>query len=68
MTEAAWRRDGVRVIPGGALPVAAQTARHGAIDLARVEAAKLWAGTVTNHPDARTGPHHHGPLARWLIP
>jgi uncharacterized RmlC-like cupin family protein len=63
MTEVAWRRDGMRVIPGGALPVAAQTAgmdRRVAIDLARVEAAKLWARTVTLHPDARAGPHHHG--------
>jgi hypothetical protein len=40
--------------------------RRVAIDLARVEAAKLWAGTVTIHPDARTGPHHHGPLESVL--
>src|SRR5687767_15666216 len=25
-------------------------------------AAKLWAGTVTIHPGARTGAHHHGEL------
>ena len=25
-------------------------------------AGKLWAGTVTIQPDARTGPHHHGEL------
>ncbi len=34
--------------------------RRVAIDLVRVEAAKLWAGTVTIHPDASPGPHHHG--------
>ena len=28
----------------------------------RAGAEKLWAGTVTIHPDAKTGAHHHGPL------
>jgi uncharacterized RmlC-like cupin family protein len=27
-----------------------------------VGAQKLWAGTVVVHPNAKTGPHHHGDL------
>jgi uncharacterized RmlC-like cupin family protein len=61
-----WRHDGVRVIPGDHLdPNTAQTPgmdRKAAINLARVGAQKLWAGTVHIHPDAKTGAHHHGPL------
>jgi uncharacterized RmlC-like cupin family protein len=36
--------------------------RAAAITAARAGAEKLWAGTVTIHPDAKTGPHHHGDL------
>ena len=36
--------------------------RAAAIDAARAGAEKLWAGTVTIHPDAKTGAHHHGDL------
>ena len=36
--------------------------RAAAINFARVGAQKLWAGTVTIHPDAKTGAHHHGHL------
>ena len=36
--------------------------RAAAIDAARAGAEKLWAGTVVIHPDAKTGPHHHGSL------
>jgi uncharacterized RmlC-like cupin family protein len=36
--------------------------RAAAITHARTGATKLWAGTVTIHPDAKTGPHHHGEL------
>ena len=54
-----WKHDGVRVIPGNALdPNTAQTPgmdRKAAINLARVGAQKLWAGTVHIHPDAKTG-------------
>jgi uncharacterized RmlC-like cupin family protein len=61
-----WRRDGVQVIPGTALdPHTAQTpgmSRATAIDFARAGAKKLWAGTVTIKPDAKTGAHHHGAL------
>ena len=61
-----WRDDGVQVIPAGTLdPATAQTpgmARATAIDFARAGARKIWAGTVTIEPDAKTGAHHHGAL------
>ena len=61
-----WKHDGVQVIPGGSLdPHTAQTPgmdRKVAINLARVGARKLWAGTVSIKPDAKTGAHHHGAL------
>ena len=59
-----WKHDGVQVIPGGSLdPNTAQTPgmdRKVAINLARVGARKLWAGTVSIKPDAKTGAHPHG--------
>jgi uncharacterized RmlC-like cupin family protein len=36
--------------------------RAAAINFARAGANKLWAGTVSIHPNARTGAHHHGEL------
>jgi uncharacterized RmlC-like cupin family protein len=64
--ERRWRLDGVRVIRGDALdPNTPQTpgmSRAAAISRATVGAQKIWAGTVTIHPDARTGAHHHGAL------
>jgi len=61
-----WRVHGVKVIPGDQLdPNTAQTPgmdRAAAINLARVGAQKIWAGTVKIHPDAKTGAHHHGHL------
>jgi uncharacterized RmlC-like cupin family protein len=61
-----WRTQGVRVIKGDQLdPNTAQTpgmSRAAAINAARVGAQKLWAGAVTIHPNAKTGPHHHGAL------
>jgi len=61
-----WKHDGVRVVPGNQLDTnTAQTPgmnRAAAINLARVGAQKLWAGTVTIHPNAKTGAHHHGAL------
>ena len=66
MSEAKWKHDGVRVIPGNALDGnTAQTPgmdRKAAITEARVGAQKLWAGTVAIHPNAKTGAHHHGAL------
>ena len=61
-----WKNDGVRVIPAGSLDTnTAQTPgmnRAAAINLARVGAQKIWAGTVHIHPNAKTGAHHHGAL------
>jgi uncharacterized RmlC-like cupin family protein len=61
-----WRTNGVRVISSKSLdPNTAQTpgmSRAAAINFARAGAQKLWAGTVTIHPDAKTGAHHHGAL------
>mgnify|MGYP003693832611 CR=1 FL=1 len=37
-------------------------ARAAAITRARTGASRLWAGTVTIHPNAKTGAHHHGDL------
>src|SRR5574341_988524 len=63
---AKWKHDGVRVIPGHTLdPNTAQTPgmdRKAAINYARVGAQKLWAGTVSIKPNAKTGAHHHGEL------
>ena len=61
-----WKEHGVKVVPGTALdPNTAQTpgmSRATAINRARAGAEKLWAGTVTIHPNAKTGAHHHGEL------
>ena len=61
-----WREHGVRVIPANSLDSnTAQTpgmSRAAAINFARVGAEKIWAGTVTIHPNAKTGAHHHGPV------
>jgi uncharacterized RmlC-like cupin family protein len=61
-----WKHDGVKVIPANSLdPNTAQTpgmSRAAAINYARVGAQKIWAGTVTIHPNAKTGAHHHGAL------
>jgi len=61
-----WKHNGVRVIPGDQLDTnTAQTSgmnRAAAINLARVGAQKIWAGTVHIHANAKTGAHHHGAL------
>jgi len=61
-----WRTSGVRVIRADQLdsntPQTPGMSRAAAIDLARVGARKIWAGTVRIEPDARTGAHHHGEL------
>jgi uncharacterized RmlC-like cupin family protein len=59
-----WRTHGVRIVKGTELDInTAQTPgmnRAAAITYARAGAQKLWAGTVTIHPNAKTGAHHHG--------
>jgi uncharacterized RmlC-like cupin family protein len=61
-----WRLHGVRVVRAGELdPNTPQTpgmSRAAAVNFAKAGAQKLWAGTVTIHPDAKTGAHHHGEL------
>ena len=61
-----WGRQGIRVIRSGELdtntPQTPGMTRAEAISHARVGAQKLWAGTVVVHPNAKTGPHHHGEL------
>jgi uncharacterized RmlC-like cupin family protein len=61
-----WRTQGVRVVRGTALDAnTAQTPgmrRAAAITAATVGAEKIWAGTVTILPNAKTGAHHHGPV------
>jgi uncharacterized RmlC-like cupin family protein len=61
-----WKNNGVRIIPGDSLdsntPQTAGMTRAAAINYARVGAQKIWAGTVRIEPNAKTGPHHQGPL------
>lgn len=64
--EDAWKTSGVRIIPSdqldGNTPQTPGMDRKAAITFARTGAQKLWAGTVTIHPNAKTGAHHHGHL------
>lgn len=65
-SERDWREHGVRVVRGDALdsntPQTPGMQRAAAINYATAGAQKLWAGTVTIQPDAKTGAHHHGAL------
>src|SRR5205807_3454530 len=61
-----WRNAGVRIVKAGEqdtdTPQTPGMTRAAAIDHTRAGAEKLWAGTVTIHPNAKTGAHHHGEL------
>ena len=61
-----WRLSGVRIVRSDELdlntPQTPGMTRAAAITQASVGANKLWAGTVKIHPNAKTGPHHHGTL------
>jgi uncharacterized RmlC-like cupin family protein len=61
-----WKTNGVKVIPANSLdantPQTPGMNRAAAINYARAGAQKIWAGTVTVMPNARTGAHHHGAL------
>jgi uncharacterized RmlC-like cupin family protein len=61
-----WRDHGVRIVSSESLdlntPQTPGMTRAAAITHARTGASKLWAGTVTIHPNAKTGAHHHGEL------
>jgi uncharacterized RmlC-like cupin family protein len=61
-----WKHHGVRIVYADELdtntPQTPGMNRAAAITHARAGASKLWAGTVTIHPNAKTGAHHHGEL------
>jgi uncharacterized RmlC-like cupin family protein len=61
-----WKCHGVRIVHDGEMdsntPQTPGMVRATAIDLAHAGAQKLWGGTVSIHPNAKTGPHHHGEL------
>ena len=61
-----WRENGVRIIRTDQLdfntPQTPGMTRAAAINRALAGANKLWAGTVSIQPNAKTGPHHHGAL------
>ena len=61
-----WRDSGVRIVHADDLdantPQTPGMTRAAAINFARAGANKLWAGTVSIHPNAKTGAHHHGDL------
>lgn len=61
-----WREDGVRIVRSNQLdlntPQTPGMTRAAAINRAMAGANKLWAGSVTIHPNAKTAPHHHGEL------
>jgi len=66
MADPKWKLHGVRVVKSTELdantPQTQGMNRAAAITHARAGAEKLWAGTVTIHPKAKTGAHHHGSL------
>ena len=61
-----WRNHGVRIVHGDQVdsntPQTPGMKRAAAINRAMAGAQKLWAGTVSVHPNAKTAPHHHGHL------
>jgi uncharacterized RmlC-like cupin family protein len=65
-SENQWRDGGVRIVHGDHLdlntPQTPGMTRAAAINRAMAGANRLWAGTVSVHPDAKTAPHHHGEL------
>ena len=65
-----WKEHGIRIVRAGELdtntPQTPGMTRAAAITHARTGANKLWAGTVTVQPAARTGAHHHGELETVL--
>jgi uncharacterized RmlC-like cupin family protein len=66
VTSNRWRSNGVRILRAGELdsntPQTPGMHRRAAVTAERTGASKLWAGTVTIEPKAKTGAHHHGDL------
>jgi uncharacterized RmlC-like cupin family protein len=64
--ESQWRAGGVRIVHGDQLdsntPQTPGMTRAAAINRVMTGANRLWAGTVSVHPNAKTAPHHHGEL------
>src|SRR2546428_730683 len=65
-----WAKHGVKIVHSDELdlntPQTSGMTRAAAITHARAGASKLCAGTMAVHPDAQTGPHHHGALETLL--
>jgi uncharacterized RmlC-like cupin family protein len=65
-----WEHHGVKIVRANEVdtntPQTSGMTRAAAIDHARTGAQKIWAGTFQIHPDAKTGPHHHGDLETIL--
>jgi uncharacterized RmlC-like cupin family protein len=65
-----WKNNGIRIVHADELdmntPQTPGMTRAAAITRASAGASKLWAGTVTVEPDAKTGAHHHGELESVL--
>ena len=57
----AQKREGARSRADIRKGTPGSLAARGALRFARVPQ-KIWAGTVTICPNAKTGAHHHGPL------
>jgi uncharacterized RmlC-like cupin family protein len=61
-----WRDGGVRIVHGDQLdsntPQTPGMTRAAAINRVMAGANRLWAGTVSVDPNAKTAPHHHGEL------
>ena len=61
-----WRDSGVRIVRSDQLdmntPQTPGMTRAAAINRVTAGADKLWAGTVSIQPNAKTGAHHHGAL------
>jgi len=61
-----WAEFGVRIVRHDQLdastPQTPGMHREAAISRASAKAEKIWAGTVSIRPGAKTGPHHHGEL------
>ena len=65
-----WKESGIRIVRAADhdtnTPQTPGMSRTAAITHARTGASKLWAGTVTVAPAARTAAHHHGELETVL--
>jgi uncharacterized RmlC-like cupin family protein len=65
-SDSRWRDGGVRIVHGDQLdsntPQTPGMTRAAAINRVMAGANRLWAGTVSVHPNAKTAPHHHGEL------